>query len=236
MVAARMIRFGRKETQNYDSEYSITNQKFVVVDTELTGLDEHKDSIVSIGAVKMDGRKILLGNAFHRLVKPKSCLTSESVVIHGITPSEVEKKPSIECVIREFLDFCGMDIIVGHFVSIDMAFINKEVRRVLGSVLRNPVLDTSLIYEHLKKKYQRHECFLSYAGDTELFELAKRFGIPFTGAHDALVDAFVTAQLFQRFIPLLIGAGIRRIGDLLSFGNPFSGEVRYRLSGEIVNF
>lgn len=236
MVVASM-RLRKIEQQSYDSEYSITNQHYVVVDTELTGLDENKDSIISIGAVKMRGRRIELGNAFHRLIKPQSTMKSESILIHGITPSEVEKKPSVEGVISEFLNFCGMDIIIGHFVSIDMSFINKEVRKILGSVMHNPVLDTSLIYGYLKKKYQQRDLFVSYPGETELYELAKRFGIPVSGgAHDALVDAFITAQLFQRFIPLLIGVGIRRIGDLLSFGSPFSRESRYRLSGEIVNF
>ncbi len=235
MVTVRMAERKRGYLSSYN-DYSICSQQYVVIDTELTGLDEQKDSIISIGALKMDGRRIELGNAFHRLVKPKSHMSSESVVIHGITPSEVEKKPAIESVLREFLDFCGLNIIVGHFVSIDLSFINKEVSKVLGSILRNPVLDTCLIYEFLKKKYPRRECFVSYAGDSELYELARRFGIPFTGAHDALIDAFITAQLFQRFIPLLIGAGIRRIGDLISFGNPFSGDVRYRLSGEIANF
>lgn len=235
MVAVGM-KFRSKDIQTYDSEYSITNQKYVVVDTELTGLDENKDSIVSIGAVRMDGRRIELGSAFHKLIKPQSSLTSESVLIHGITPSEVEKKPSIQGIIKDFLNFCGMDIIIGHFVSIDMSFINKEVRRFLGSIMQNSVLDTSLIYAYLKKKYPRRDLFVSYPGEIELYELAKRFGIPFNGAHDALIDAFITAQLFQRFIPLLIGAGIRRIGDLMSFGSPFSGEARYRLSGDIVNF
>jgi len=235
MVAVGM-RFRNKELQTYDSEYSITSQKYVVVDTELTGLDENKDSIVSIGAVRMDGRRIEIGSAFHKLIKPRSSMTSESVLIHGITPSEVEKKPSIEGIIKEFLNFCGMDIIIGHFVSIDMSFINKEVRRFLGSIMQNSVLDTSLVYAYLKKKYPRRDLFVSYPGEIELYELAKRFGIPFNGAHDALIDAFITAQLFQRFIPLLIGAGIRRIGDLMSFGSPFSGEARYRLSGDIVNF
>ena len=43
----------------------------VVVDTELTGLDEKKDSIVSIGAVRMTGGRIELGDMFYRLVSPR---------------------------------------------------------------------------------------------------------------------------------------------------------------------
>lgn len=218
------------------SSYTITTQKYVVIDTELTGLNGHKDSIVSIGAVKMDGRSIKIGTTFHKLIKPQSSLTSESIIIHGITPSEVEHKPSIDSVIKEFVDFCGMNIIVGHFVSIDMSFINKEVRRVLGFIMQNPVIDTFLIYEYLKKKYRSRGIFASYPGDTDLYKMAKKIGIPFRETHDALSDAFITAQLFQRFLPLITGIGIRKMEDLISFGSPFRMEARYRLSGEIVNF
>jgi DNA polymerase-3 subunit epsilon len=50
--------------------------------------------------------------------------------------------------------------------------------------------------------------------------MAKSFGIPCEGAHDALADAFITAQLFQRFIPILEEMGIRELDDLLRIGNP----------------
>ena len=49
---------------------------YVVVDTELTGLDEKKDSIVSIGAVRMTGGRIELGDMFYRLVSPRTQLTA----------------------------------------------------------------------------------------------------------------------------------------------------------------
>ncbi|MCX7913134.1 MAG: 3'-5' exonuclease [Thermodesulfovibrionales bacterium] len=225
-----------KREQVFDKNAKITNERYVVIDTELTGLNEQKDSIVSIGAVKMDGRLIKIRQTFHRLVKPKTSLTSKSIIIHKITPSEVEEKPLIDDVIKAFLDFCEERIIIGHFVSIDMTFINKEVRRVLGTFVPNHVLDTSLIYSYLKKKYPRKTIFFTYPGEMELYEMAKRFGIPCSSTHDALSDAFVTAQLFQRFIPMLVGIGISRIGDLLHIASPFTKDARYRLSGEIVNF
>lgn len=43
-------------------ESKILNKKeFVVVDTELTGLNERTDSIISIGAIVMKEKSILLG-------------------------------------------------------------------------------------------------------------------------------------------------------------------------------
>jgi hypothetical protein len=50
------------------------------------------------------------------------------------------------------------------------------------------------------------------------------------------MDAFTTAQLFQRFLPLLIEAGAKDIGDLLKLGIPFKGGDRFSLSGEFSNF
>ena len=38
--------------------------------------------------------------------------------------------------------------------------------------------------------------------------------------HTALGDAYITAQLFQRFLPLLAEAGIRDLKGLLRVGDP----------------
>jgi hypothetical protein len=50
------------------------------------------------------------------------------------------------------------------------------------------------------------------------------------------MDAFATAQLFQRFIPLLKEAGEKNIGELLKIGRPFEGGDRFNISGEFGNF
>jgi len=57
-----------------------------------------------------------------------------------------------------------------------------------------------------------------------------------SGAHNALMDAFASAQLFQRYIPALIGAGARDVGELLKIGIPFKGGDRFELTGEFLNF
>ncbi|HXX57414.1 MAG TPA: 3'-5' exonuclease, partial [Thermodesulfovibrionales bacterium] len=95
-----------------DEKASVLDAGYVVIDTELTGLDERKDSIVSLGALRMTGGRIELGESFYRLANPETALTSESVVIHGITPSDVVEKPSIDTVLAEFLQFCNDAIIV----------------------------------------------------------------------------------------------------------------------------
>jgi DNA polymerase-3 subunit epsilon len=197
----------------------IGEARYVVFDTELTGLQPKKDSIVSIGAVKMLGGKILLGDIFYRIVEPRTKLTGKSVVIHGITPSEVTECPGIATLLPEFLDFCGNSVMVGHFVTIDITFINMEMKRLYGLPLQNPSIDTLKLYTWIR---QKEEQVCAYHGglsdDTNLFSLAQKYAIPISKSHNALDDAFVTGQLFQRFISILPKFGIKTVGDLLNIG------------------
>jgi len=50
--------------KRFDPNRSIKETDFVAFDTELTGLDFKQDSIISIGAVKLQGVKILAGQTF----------------------------------------------------------------------------------------------------------------------------------------------------------------------------
>jgi DNA polymerase-3 subunit epsilon len=217
-----MLTMFLKKYEDYPKEQldlSIEDICYVVVDTELTGLDPKRDSIVSIGAVKMSGKKISLGDSFYKLVKPQTSLTSDSVVIHGITPSEVEEKPDIESALPEFTAFCKGCVIVGHFVSLDMSFLQREIKK-LGRAFDMPVLDTYKIYEWIMGHDDRPRRDVGGNGNKDLFTLAKKYGVEVSDAHNALIDAFITAQLFQRFLSRLPKLGVRTVKDLLRIGKP----------------
>ncbi len=230
------FRFRKKDTLQIEKQLPVTDAHYTVIDTELTGLNERKDSIVSIGAVKMTGIKIELGKTFHQLIKPRAPLKPESIVIHGITPSDVQEQPDSATVLSGFLQFCEHDILIGHCVSIDLSFLNREMKKTLGFSLPNPVLDTFSLYAWLKKKGPPHDCFASTPQDCALYEISKCFGIPVRGAHDALMDSFITAQLFQRFLPILMEAEITQIEKLLEIGTPYHGGDEFKIAGNITNF
>lgn len=210
-----------KRTGSSGSAVPVDEASYVVLDTELTGLDFRSDSIISIGALKMQGSSIDLGNTFYELINPRTEIKHESVVVHGITPSDVAAKPPIDTVICRLLDFCGNSIIVGHFISLDMGFINREMKRVCSSVLNNRVADTCKIYEWMKVNsgsFSGH--YAPREEDLDLFSLAREYGVPISEGHNALSDAFITAQLFQRFLSVIPGLGVRTVGDLLMIGKP----------------
>lgn len=214
----------------------IRQVRYVVIDTELTGLDEKSDGIVSLGAVRMTGGTIHPGKTFYRLVNPSHELRAESVVIHQITPSEVKGKPDIRTALQDFFAFCGQDVIVGHFVNIDLCFLERESKRLSGVMMTNPVIDTVSLYTWLRKRPPMADCFSPPESGISLYDIARTFGIPLEGAHNALKDAFTTAQLLQRFLPLLGTAGVVDIGDLLTIGAPFEGGGhQYWPTGEFSN-
>jgi len=88
----------------------------------------------------------------------------------------------------------------------------------------------------VKMKFPTGSLFSSPLKDISLYEIAKCFDIPVRGAHDALADAFIAAQLMQRFMPALIIARLEYIGDLLVIGHPLEGGDKFKTSTGIANF
>lgn len=193
----------------------------VVVDTELTGLDARRDSVVSVGAVKMSGTRIELGRTFYRLVSPQASFTHGSIVVHGITPDDVAEKPRLKSVAAELLAFCGDRVLAGHFLAIDLGFLGREAEAVRAADWRRRSVDTFRIHSWMEEQRHRHAGhFAPVEGELNLVALAQRHGIPVGGAHNALTDAFITAQLLQRQMRALPGLGVRTLGDLLRIGKP----------------
>ncbi|HAK87549.1 MAG: hypothetical protein A2X55_05540 [Nitrospirae bacterium GWB2_47_37] len=209
---------GLKPAPAIDLSTPIDMCPYVVIDTELTGLNPKKDSIVSMGALKMSGGRIEVGNFYYRVVAPETELTGSSVVIHGITPSEAAEWPDIEMLLPEFYDYCKNSIIVGHFLNLDMSVINREMRRLTGRRFENLSVDTYKIYEWIKVHSGDSSRHFGANGNGDLFSIAKKYQIRTSEAHNALTDAFITAQLFQRFLSRLPGLGVRTLNDLKRIG------------------
>lgn len=227
----------KNRAMQQDPDVNIGDAAYVVIDTELTGLNENKDSIVSIGAVKMIGGSIELGQSFYKLINPETALTAQSVVIHEITPSDVSEKPHVSSVLSGFLEFCRTDIMVGFCVSIDMSFLTRAAKRFMGTSIRNQVLDIFPLYEWIRNRENRKkQQGVSLPHQYSLYDIAKFYDIDISSTHNALVDAYITAQIFQRFIPYFIEAGITSVGDLMKLSGRLKGGERQTVSRGIYNF
>lgn len=208
--------FKKKKEKSIISKKIITETDFVVIDTELTGLNEFKDNIIAIGAIKMKGRTIKIGEVFYRTVSPSTKkFRKESIMIHEITPSELENCPKIEPILREFIKFSQNSLFVGHCIDIDLTFLKREIRDNLREKFDLFGVDTLLIYKWLIKRGVIPQ---NYSDNVSLEDIALSLFIEAKELHDALSDAFITAQIFQKLLVYLGDLKIFTVGELLDIG------------------
>jgi DNA polymerase-3 subunit epsilon/ATP-dependent DNA helicase DinG len=179
----------------------------VVIDLETTGLDPHKDSIIEIGAVRFNSRRI--EDEWSTLINPQREIPSFITKLTGITNSMVRNAPIIHDVLDELADFIADLPVLGHNVGFDVSFLNA-----FGLLEYNDTLDT----------YDMASVLLPRAGRYNLSALGQLLGIPFPASHRALDDARVTHAVFVRLfdralnIPIDILAEIVRLGEPIEWG------------------
>lgn len=169
--------------------------RYVVFDCETTGLDPSKDGIISIGAIAVQQNEIVLADSFECLIR--TAFNSPAVLVHGITSDESQAGVQEEEAIREFVDYLGPAVLVGHHVGFDLKLVSGAAERHLGHSIGNFALDTMRLVLHLEEagllEKPEHETF-------DLDSLLERFEIAPHDRHLAAGDAFLTARLFLRLL------------------------------------
>ncbi len=188
--------------------------RYVVLDTELTSLDRRTNRLLSVGAIAMQGASIRLGEQFYRVVRQDVQIPAESILIHGLRPVDIENGAPAEEVWNDLRAFVGEAVLVGHFFGIDRSVLRKELR-LSGGGLNNSAIDTARICHWLESHRARYAGLEQSEERLDLAAVAKRLGVEVHDAHHALYDAYVTAQLWQRFIPQLEAQDVANLRDCL---------------------
>ncbi|MFH1113007.1 MAG: 3'-5' exonuclease [Pseudomonadota bacterium] len=206
--------FGSLDQNKYIQDY-----EFVCFDTELTGLNFRRDEIVSIGAVRIRGLKIVVGETFFTYVRPTEPLPKDSTLIHRITPEQLKNAPGPEDVLPEFVKYIGASLLLGHYVQLDVNFLNRALKRHMGGIIRNPCVDSmKLAQAHHEYRRRSERGYVSPYMSFNLGHLAKAYDLPMFEQHDALEDAMQTAYLFLFLVSKLQQAGYVTLSDLYAAG------------------
>ncbi|MGP8307600.1 3'-5' exonuclease [Vibrio sp. YIC-376] len=178
----------------------ISDVEFVALDFETTGLDPDKNDIITIGLVPFNLKRVFLRSSRHWKVRPKKKLDEHSVIIHGITHSELIDAPDLEDILDELLPCLSGKIIVVHYRRIEREFLDRALRDRIGEGIEFPVLDTLQIEEVIQKKHTGTLWEKLKGKKPESVRLAnsrRRYGLPDYTPHHALTDAIATAELLQ---------------------------------------
>lgn len=213
-AAAPILRVSRPEYYDFDlfaasEEHHeqdarvLADIAYTVFDTETTGLDPaNGDEIIQIGATRIVNGKMLRAECFDQLVDPKRSIPEAGIAIHHIRPEMVRGQPTISEVLPSFHAFVADTVLVGHNVAFDMRFL-KLKEGASGVVFDQPVLDTLLLATVVHPNEESHA----------LEAIALRLGVAISGRHTALGDAFTTAEVFLKLLPLLRQRGIATLGQ-----------------------
>lgn len=187
-------------SQDFPEDMLLEQAEFVALDFETTGLDPENDEIVSIGLVPFTMQRIKVAEAKHWIVRPKCQLKDDSIVIHGITHSEVSNAPRISEVLEEVIRELMGKIVVVHYRYIESEFLNRAVINALGEEMWFPMVDTMQLEAQQHRSAWRSKLKRLLGGklpSIRLVDSRLRYGLPRYHMHSAMTDAIATAELLQ---------------------------------------
>lgn len=178
--------------------------EWVSLDCETTGLQVGKDEIISIGAVRIVGDRILASERLFVIVRPEKGVSANSIVIHHLREQDVVGGISPEEAVKRLLHFIGARPLVGYYLEFDVAMVNRVLFPLLGFGLPQPQIEISAMYHsHKMRQLKMHQRQTSPEIDLRLATMMKDLGLPMRNAHDPVNDAVMAAMAFIKLRHLL---------------------------------
>lgn len=161
--------------------------RYLVLDTETTGLDPATDRVVEVAATVFDaGEDTLSTVVFQSLINPERPIPPEASAIHHLTAADVADAPTLDTLTPRLRELAATaDVLVAHNAAFDRSFLPD---------LGRPWFCTLRAARHLWPHAPRHS------------NQVLRYWIPLTvsvqSPHRAGDDTQVTAALLRHMLGL----------------------------------
>lgn len=164
----------------------LSKETFICIDCETTGLDAGLDQVIEVGVIKFNLEQVF--DQFESLINPGRPIPSESMKFHHITDEMVKDKPSLFEVLPRLLEIIGPYPILGHGIKFDVELLALACDKagIQTNLRYNKQIDTL----RLARLYGESPV-------NSLEVLRKHFNVPEEGAHRAMGDAIVNAEVFR---------------------------------------
>ena len=173
------------------------DNEWVSFDCETTGLNVGRDEIISIGAVRIVGDRILASERLELVVRPEKGVSAQSILIHRLREQDVAHGLSVDEAVQRLLHFIGSRPLVGYYLEFDVAMVNKVLFPMLGFGLPQPQIEVSALYHGYKmRQLPAHQRQAPPEIDLRLATMMNDLGLPLREAHNPVNDAVMAAMAF----------------------------------------
>jgi len=158
---------------------------WVVVDCETSGLDPKQDRLLSVAAVEVTAEHIAAGRSYAAVLQQQEPSRVDNILVHGLGgEAQLGGRPARE-VLRELTVFMDGAIPVAFHAPFDEAVLRKAFAQSGMPAKRKRWLDLAVLAPVLfpDRKAQDLDSWLA------------AFAIDCASRHEALSDAYATAQL-----------------------------------------
>ncbi len=164
---------------------------FVAFDCETSGLDAANDSLLQLAAARIVGGQV--EDEFATLVRYTAPLPVGVARLTGLDPAELAVAPPLAEAAAGFRAFAGELPLVAHNAPFDVAFLQAALKKCGLPAWDGTAYDT----------YALARLLAPLQPSFRLGELAARYGLELSQAHDALHDARATGLLFVALVEAL---------------------------------
>jgi DNA polymerase-3 subunit epsilon len=156
--------------------------RWVVIDCETSGLDPARDRLLSVGALAVWGGRIAVGEPFVAYVKQAAASAAENILVHGIGGDAQCAGRPLDEVIAELTAYLGEGVPVGFHARFDAGILRRHGLKPAADWIDLATLMPVLFPDRAPKQ-------------SSLDHWLAEFSIQPVRRHDALADAFATAEL-----------------------------------------
>ncbi|MCR5862498.1 3'-5' exonuclease [Flavobacterium sp. J372] len=181
--------FWKNYTSLFDKDESKGARRYVVFDMETTGLDYKEDVILSIGAIGVANNAVEVGDFLEVFIRQEKFTPRSVALADEINETGHEKIVEAEALIQ-FLTFIKDATLVSHNINLDVEMLNQALKRLDLGRIRNPLMDTNVLYQRWKDLPDEKQLSLD--------ELCNALKVRKSDRHTASGNAYITAIVFLK--------------------------------------
>ncbi|HEX4882538.1 MAG TPA: 3'-5' exonuclease [Casimicrobiaceae bacterium] len=182
--------------------------RWIVIDTETTGLDVARDALLAVGGVAVGPDGVRPDDSFEVLLRNEAGSSHENIVVHGIGRQAQAGGVPVEEAMRAFAAWAGDAPAAGFHVPFDRAVLARAARAAGVALPDRPWLDLAPLAAALTPPDPKKP-------PPGLDDWLALYGIDCAVRHHAAGDALATAELLLRLRALARREGARDFAGLV---------------------